>query len=129
MNANDKRYQKYYDKLKTNNVFNLVKQAVNKFDFKGYWKYRHEKGYDLDESFDAHQKFTQDFIFELMSSSYKHNSGHPTYSGHLSCYLTTNKCELRYGEFGICGGDKEIDIRHFIKIDNRQNKLERILNK
>ena len=57
-----------------------------------------------------HQKFTQDFIFELMSSSY--NYGHSTYSGHLSCYLTKNICELRYGDFGITGGDKEIDIRH-----------------
>ena len=130
MNANDKIYQEYYDKLKTNDVFNLVKQAVNKFDFKGYWEYRHKKGYDLVESFDMHQKFTQDFIFELMSSSYNYgHSGHSTYSGHLSCYLTKNICELRYGEFGITGGDKEIDIRHSIKIDNRQNKLERILNK
>jgi hypothetical protein len=122
MIANDHRYQKFYDKLKENNVLFLVKRTIEQFDFKGYYDYRKNNGHDLLLTFNVHKKSTQDFIVELLSSSFNST----TYSGHLRTFLTKNKCELSYGlfqEIDFCD-----DVKQFISINSRLDKLERILN-
>jgi len=125
LKANDKTYQKYYDRITEVGLMALVEKTIKEFDMDGYLKFREKQGYIREEN------YIQDFIFELLAShkkKFNDNDGF-TFSGQLCCKLTYSYCDLSYGKRDTFNYVDSYENRVIVDIrELRKDKILRLVD-
>jgi len=125
LKANDKTYQKYYDRITEVGLMPLVEKTIKKFNISDYLKFREKQGYIREE------KYIQDFIFELLAShgkKFKENDGF-VYSGQLCCKLTYRYCDISYGKRDTFNYVDPYENRTIVDIrELRKDKILRLID-